>query len=95
MHWCGRITRFIRAFAWRGAAILGLLMLAACATDPNEPGSQLWYTNRLQEIEAAKAAGQITEGEYLALKNQADATRALRLNAVRYSNDYDGIFGPW
>ena len=80
----------------RGIAVAACVsILAACASNPNEPGSDLWYTHRIEEIEAAKSAGQISEAEYLSLKNQADATRALRLNAVRYGNDYDGIFGPW
>ncbi len=74
--------------------MLSASLMVGCATDPNEPGSKNWYINRIEEIEAAKTAGQISEAEYLALKNQADATRALRLNAVRYSNT-DDFFGPW
>ena len=73
-------------------------ILSGCVTDPNappEPGSEKWYVQRIQEIEAAKAAGQLTEEQYLALKNQADATRAARLNAVRYDNTFVPYgFGP-
>lgn len=82
-----------------------LMMLAAGAMvigcvsngDPKvpEPGSEKWYVQRIQEIEAAKEAGQLTEEQYLSLKNQADATRAARINASRYDNTWVPYgFGP-
>lgn len=80
------------------AALVASLALSACVTDPNappEPGSERWYIQRIQEIETAKAAGQLTEEQYLQLKNQADATRAARLNAIRYDSNWVPYgFGP-
>lgn len=66
-----------------------VLALSACVTNPNappEPGSEQWYTLRIQEIETAKTAGHLSEEQYLSLKNEADATRAARINASRYSD---------
>jgi hypothetical protein len=82
-------------FANRGffVALALATTLAACATNPNkppDPGSRAWYEQRIQEIEAAKAAGQLTEEQYLSLKNEADATRAARLDAMR-NNDYPPV----
>jgi hypothetical protein len=68
-------------------------LLAACATNPNappDPGSKKWYQQRTAEIETAKANGELTEEQYLTLKNQADATRAARLDAMR-QRDYPPV----
>jgi hypothetical protein len=65
------------------------LALGACATNPNkppDPGSKAWYEQRIQEIDAAKAAGQLTDEQYLSLKNEADATRSAHLDALRNTN---------
>jgi len=70
-----------------------VVLLSACATNPNappDPGSKQWYQLRLQEIEASKAAGQLTDEQYLSLKNEADATRAAHLDAMR-RNDYPPV----
>jgi len=81
LHW---VIGLIAAFA-----------LSACATNPNkppEPGSKKWYELRLQEIEAAKAEGKLTEEEYLRLKNEADDTRQEYKNASAYNNyPYVGV----
>jgi len=69
-------------------ALTTALALSACVTDPNaplEPGSEKWYVQRMQEIETAKAEGKLTDEQYISLKNEADATRAARINASRYS----------
>ncbi len=69
--------------------VIAAFTLFGCVTNPNappEPGSELWYTQRMQEIEAAKAEGHLTPEQYLSLKNEADATRAARINASRYSD---------
>lgn len=73
------------------------VLFSACVTDPNappEPGSEQWYVQRLDEFEAAKAAGHLTE-EYLSLKNEADATRAARINASRYSGPSNFWFNDY
>lgn len=90
-------SAYTKSAAW-AVALTAILVLCGCVTDPNappEPGSEKWYVQRIQEIEAAKAADQLTEEQYLSLKNQADATRAARLNAVRYDNTFVPYgFGP-
>jgi hypothetical protein len=61
------------------AILLVGTLLASCASNGEpkapEPGSKKWYEHRTQEIETAKAAGNLTEEEYLKLKSEADATR--------------------
>lgn len=48
-----------------------------CATNgPPDPGTRLWHEQRLAEIEAARSRGELTTEQYIALKNEADATRA-------------------
>ncbi len=87
----------MRGLRWAVAFAL-TIVFTACVTDPTapiEPGTEKWYVQRLQEIEAAKAAGQLTEEQYLSLKNEADATRSARLNAVRYNDPFIPYgFGP-
>ena len=78
------------SFASRGLFVALALALGACATNPNkppDPGSKAWYEQRIQEIESAKAAGQLTEEQYLTLKNEADATRSAHLDALRNTNN--------
>ncbi len=73
--------------------ILLALAISACATNPNappDPGTKKWYDLRIQEIEASKAAGQLTDQQYLELKNQADTTRSAHLDAMRY-RDYPPV----
>lgn len=54
-------------------------LVAACASNGEakapDPGSKKWYTQRIQEIDTAKAEGKLTEEEYLKAKSEADATR--------------------
>ncbi len=59
------------------ALLAGAAATAGCATKgPPDPGSRLWHEDRLAEIEAARSRGELTTEQYIALKNDADATRA-------------------
>jgi len=86
--------RLLKRIFGQGLAVaICALFLAACATDPKappDPGSKKWYELRIQEIEASKAAGQLTDQQYLELKNQADATRSAHLDAMR-NRDYPPV----
>jgi hypothetical protein len=73
-------------------------MMAGCATTSTAPGSELWHTDRMLEIEEAYANGEITREAYLTLKNQADATRVEYLQRLdrRHSPSYYGPhFAPY
>jgi hypothetical protein len=87
--WNDSLLRLISHGARAAAIVAGIALLPACASDPNEPGTESWYVNRIKEIEDSKASGQISQSEYLSLKNQADATRSQRLNAIRNNNADD------
>ena len=53
--------------------ILGAALLSACAT--GGVGSEKWYTQRMQEIEASYQKKEITKAEYLSLKSETDKIR--------------------
>lgn len=82
-----RHSLWIRRFV---LMVLCAVALAACATNPKrppDPGSKLWYQQRMTEIETAKTNGELTPEQYLKLKNEADATRAAHLDAMRRNNN--------
>ena len=67
---------------------LALAMAAAgCATTPSV-GSHTWYDLRMQEIETSYELGQVSEDEYLNLKNEVDAIRVDYQNGLRSRSYY-------
>ena len=52
-----------------------------CVTTPSV-GSNVWHQERMAEIEQAYYDWEITEEEYLTLKNDADALRSDYLNRL-------------
>ncbi len=87
------MSRAPLSLCWPVIVAVCASLFSACATNPNappDPGSKKWYELRMQEIETAKAAGQLTDAQYLSLKNEADATRAERLDAMR-NRDYPPV----
>jgi hypothetical protein len=62
----------MKHMAWT-TLLLGLLILAGCATYTGV-GSEVWYKQRMDELEAIHSKGKITDAEYLNSKNQIDQT---------------------
>lgn len=57
------------------------LLLMGCATTPSV-GSRVWHEDRTAEIEQAYQNWELTEEEYIALRNQTDAIRSDYLNRM-------------
>jgi hypothetical protein len=51
-------------------------LIAGCASAYQGVGSEVWYKNRMEEIESSFNKGEVSKAEYLRLKNEADAIRA-------------------
>ena len=72
------------------ALVLALaLTLAGCATTP-AIGSKQWHSGRIAEIEAASQSDEISEEQYISLKNEADAVRVQYQESVRNRLRYGG-----
>ncbi len=86
------MTLLLRTFKSVFVAAVCAALIAGCASNGEakapDPGSKKWYAQRMQEIEASKSAGQLTDEQYLSLKNEADATRAAYQNANRRDGNY-------
>ncbi len=55
-----------------------------CVThDPSVIGSRAWYDQRIEEIEAAYASGDLATEDYLRLKNEADRIRVDYRRGIR------------
>ncbi len=61
---------------------LALLVFVGCVTIPST-GSRVWYDQRMVEIETAYQNGELTEEQYLDLKNQSDQIRVDYQSALR------------
>ena len=87
------MARFFRTLKSVLVAAVCAALISACATNGEakapDPGSKKWYTQRMQEIEASKAEGKLTDEQYLSLKNEADATRAAYQNSRNTGNYYN------
>lgn len=55
-------------------AVIFVLMVFGCSVYQGV-GSEYWHVARLEEIQTAYEAGQLSESEYLRLKNESDAIR--------------------
>lgn len=71
-----------------------LFFLGGCATFQGV-GSSHWYKSRLNEIEMAYQNNEITQAEYLSLKNETDKIReeSIRKSHAYYSS-YQGYYYP-
>ena len=74
------------------AALAAVVALAGCATTPSV-GSKKWHDSRIVEIESAYEAGEVSEAEYLALKNEADQTRVEHQENMRRHLEYRRTIG--
>lgn len=62
---------------WIGIFVLAAPFWAGCVSNnPNAVGTGAWHTQRIEEIQSAYDAGDLTTEEYLRLKNEADRIRA-------------------
>lgn len=69
------------------------LIASGCVTTPSV-GSSVWHEERMVEIEQAYNNWELTEEEYLALKNETDAIRSEYLNRLeerRRANFHFGV----
>lgn len=67
----------MKQYILAAVCVLGM----GCATTPSI-GSSVWHEERVAEIEAAYNDWELTEEEYLELKNEADAIRSDYLNRL-------------
>lgn len=51
------------------------LQLVGCAGIQTHPGSEHWYSTRMQEIEEAYKNKELTKSQYISQKNEADQIR--------------------
>lgn len=69
----------MRAIARACFALLLIgILLSACASSPDVVGSRTWHAQRIAEIDTSYNRGDLSEEEYLRLKNEADNIRAER-----------------
>jgi hypothetical protein len=75
-------------------SLLLFLVLTGCATYKGV-GSQMWYDQRMAELEQAHKSQQITEAEYQNSKNQIDQIRVQYLHRDDYPLHTNFGFGWW
>jgi len=66
------------------------LVAAGCAAKKVRVGSDTWHQTRIAEIQAAYDKGEISQDQYLQLKNQADQIRAEYDSASSYRHSHMG-----
>jgi len=56
-----------------------IIVLSGCAASkPDVPGTKAWHEKRTTEIQQALDQGEITQAQYINLKNEADKIRAMK-----------------
>ncbi len=73
--------------------ILSIVVLSGCASTYKGVGSQVWYDQRIQEIESANAKKEVTPAEYIRLKNEADAIRADYMDRDTHGSNFGFSYG--
>lgn len=73
---------------------LTILILSGCATYTGV-GSQVWYDQRMIEVDTAHKAKQITDAQYLSTKNEIDQIRVDYLRKDSCGPQTSFGFGIW
>lgn len=70
--------------------LLCLLLIGCASTKSIRIGSDVWYNNRMAEIEEAFKNHEIDKSEHIRLKNETDEIRAKYQNSDLYKHSHVG-----